>query len=188
MRLINSGFSLIEMLICTVVLVILFSELLGPNTNPWRKRAEIDGVMQELMMSIGMARTHAISENVVVTLCRSDDGRNCRGNWNDGYILFTDWDANRVINGKDRVLSRTESFRSIGSLSYNSFKNRQYLQITPRGFTDFQNGNFTFCSVDLKPEDSRQIIISLTGRARYARDRDGDGIVENSQGKPVVCG
>ena len=188
MRLLYSGLSLIELLICLVVLTIIFSRLLGPDTTSWRKKAEIDGVMQDLMASIGMARSHAISENVVVTLCRSDDGRNCRGNWNEGYIVFTDWNANRRIDGKDRILSRTESFRSIGSLSYNSFKNRQYLQITPRGFTDFQNGNFTFCSVDRKSEEIRQIIVSLSGRARYARDRDGDGVVENSQGKPVSCG
>jgi len=31
------------------------------------------------------------------------------------------------------------------------------------------------------------VIVSFTGRTRYARDEDGDGIVENSQGKPLTC-
>lgn len=187
MRTSNFGLTLIESLICLAVVAIIISRLSAPDTSSWRKRAEIDGIMHELMTSIGMARSHAIAENVVVTLCRSDNGSSCRGNWNDGYIVFTDWDANRILSGKDRVLARAASFKSIGALSYNSFKNRQYLQITPRGFTDFQNGNFTFCSVGRNPRESRQIIISLSGRARYARDKDGDGVVENSQGKPVIC-
>ena len=188
MRLQNSGLSLTELLICLTIFSIIITSLSGPDASSWRKRAEIDGIMQELMTSIGMARSFAIAENVVVTLCRSDDGRNCRGSWNDGYIVFTDWDANRILNGPDRVIAHAENFRSLGTLSYNSFRNRQYLQITPRGFTDFQNGNFTFCSLSGNPQETRQIIISVSGRARYARDKDGDGIVENSQGKPVICG
>lgn len=187
MRLLNSGLSLIESLISLAILTIVFMRLSMPATSSWRQKAEIDAVMQELMTSIGLARSHAISENVMVTLCRSDDGRQCRGSWSDGYIVFIDRDANHILDDNDRILTRATSFKPIGSLSYNSFQNKQYLQITPRGFTDFQNGNFTFCSIDGNPENNRQIIVSLSGRARYARDRDGDGLVENSQGKPVIC-
>ncbi|OGT70711.1 MAG: hypothetical protein A3H44_04705 [Gammaproteobacteria bacterium RIFCSPLOWO2_02_FULL_57_10] len=188
MRILNSGLSLIESMICLAILSIIFTRLSMPGTNSWRQKVEIDGIMQELMASISVARSHAIAENVIVTLCRSEDGVQCGGRWNNGYIVFTDWNANRVMDGRDRILSRATSFQEFGSLTYNSFQNRQYLQITPRGFTDFQNGNFTFCSLDGVPENSRQIIVSLSGRARYARDTDGDGIVENSQGKPVFCG
>ncbi|MDP1931692.1 MAG: GspH/FimT family pseudopilin [Gammaproteobacteria bacterium] len=187
MHLLNSGFSLIESLICIIVFLIIVMSTSLPGVSSWRKNAEIDNVMHELMSVISMARAHAIAENVFVTLCRSDDGEHCQGNWNEGFILFTDHDANRVINGSDRILSRSKNMSSLGLISYNSFQNKQYLMITPRGFTDFQNGNFTFCSADGDPKRNRQIIVSLSGRARYARDRDGDGVVENSQGRPVTC-
>lgn len=60
--------------------------------------------------------------------------------------------------------------------------------MTPRGTTNYQNGNFSFCPSNKNPALARQIIVSATGRTRYARDLDGDGIVENSKGQPLHCG
>jgi len=59
--------------------------------------------------------------------------------------------------------------------------------MTPRGTTNYQNGNFTWCPANGDPLMIRQVVVSLTGRTRFAKDSDGDGVVENSQGKEVEC-
>ena len=92
------------------------------------------------------------------------------------------------MDGADRLLYRLQHQELAGSLSFNSFGNRQYLQFDGRGVTLFQNGNFTFCPDNGDTTLIRQLILSLTGRTRMALDTDGDGVVENSQGKPVTCG
>ena len=181
------GLSLIELLICLSIIAFLATQLATPAFTQSRQLHAIDDTMNELANAIGMARAAAIAENVMVTFCRSDDGQRCRGRWEQGSILFTDANADRLINGRDRLLYRFPAPPAAGTISFNSFRNRQYLQLTPRGATNNQNGNFTFCPTNGDPTLARQLIINVTGRTRHAFDNDRDGIVENSEGKPVSC-
>ena len=181
------GLSLIELLLALSILALLLLQIVTPDLASWRERKEVEGLMHDLIASIDMARSHAIAENVMVTFCRSNDGSRCQGKWHEGSILFTDFNADRILNGRDRLLFRLEPMRALGSLEFRSFQNRQFLQMTPRGFTNYQNGNFTFCPANKDPRQARQIIISLSGRTRFARDKDGDGIAEDSEGKPLYC-
>jgi type IV fimbrial biogenesis protein FimT len=186
MRRKTAGFTLVELLVCMALVAFLAMQA-SPGIAEWRARKAADGVMREMLGVVDMARAHAVAGNVMVTFCRSDDGRTCRGNWRDGSILFTDVNADRIVNGDDRVLFRLAPMQPDGTLEFRSFQNRQYLQLTARGFTNYQNGNFTYCPASGDARLARQLIISLSGRARLARDTDGDGIVEDSQGKPLSC-
>jgi len=180
------GISLIELLVCLGIIALLLNVGI-PGFSEARERHEIDEVLQDVANSIAMARAAAINENVMVTFCRSSDGRHCQGRWEDGAILFTDFNADRVINGYDRLLFRTAPMNARGTLKFSSFRNQQYLQLTPRGATNNQNGNFTFCPANGDPKLTRQLIINVTARARMAQDLDHDGTVEDSQGRPVQC-
>ncbi len=181
------GLSLVELLVCLAIIFFLAVHITTPAFTQSRQLHAIDDTMTELANAIGMARAVAIAENRMVTFCRSDDGQRCRGRWEQGSILFTDANGDRLINGNDRLLYRFPPISADGSISFNSFRNRQYLQLTPRGATNSQNGNFTFCPASGEPTLARQLIINVTGRTRHAFDNDGDGIVENSEGKPVSC-
>ncbi len=183
----STGFSLIELLICLSIIALLLMQTDDPFFGQTRLRHDIDDSMQELAASITLARAAAVAENVMVTFCRSSDGQHCLGRWEQGSIVFTDANADRIINDNDRLLFRNDAPKAAGSLNFNSFRNRQYLQLTPRGATNSQNGNFTFCPTNGDPTLARQLIINVTGRARHARDTDKDGIMENSQGKPLLC-
>lgn len=186
MRRTAAGFTLVELLVCLAIVAFLALQA-TPGIAEWRARKAADAVMREMLNAVDMARAHAVAGNVMVTLCRSDDGKACRGNWRDGSILFTDANGNRVVDEDDRLLFRLAPMQADGTLEFRSFQNRQYLQLTPRGFTNYQNGNFTYCPANGDARLARQLIISLSGRTRLARDTDGDGIVEDSQGKPVSC-
>jgi type IV fimbrial biogenesis protein FimT len=181
-----AGLSLIELLIVMCILALLAMGGM-PDFSDWRQRKEIDALMRELIGAIDMARAHAVAENVMVTFCRSDDGKKCQGKWSDGSILFTDFNADRVLGSDDRLIFRLEPMKPAGTLEFKSFQNRQFLQMTARGFTNYQNGNFTFCPANKDPRLARQVIISFSGRTRFARDKDGDGVAEDSQGKPLYC-
>ena len=181
------GVSLVELLLVLTILALLVASLDSQGFARSRDEKQADGVMSDIVSAISMARQAAILENVMVTYCRSDDGMHCQGNWQDGSIIFTDRNADRRINGDDRLLHRLDAVAITGSLRFKSFRNRQYLQMTPFGFTNYQNGNFTWCPANRDNTLARQVIVSMTARTRYARDSDGDGIIEDSQGKPLTC-
>lgn len=181
------GLTLVELLLCLGIVAILMLELAIPGVSAQRARHAADAVMHDIENSIAMARRAAINENLIVTFCRSDDGERCQGQWRDGSIIFSDSNGNHVLDGEDRLLYRLQHQDLAGSLSFNSFGNRQYLQFDGRGVTLFQNGNFTFCPDNGDTTLIRQLILSYTGRTRMALDADGDGVVENSQGETVTC-
>jgi type IV fimbrial biogenesis protein FimT len=183
----HTGFTLIELLLCLSLLALLLGNYSYTSISQSLRRHDIDDAMLELDAAIRMGRLAAINENITVTFCRSDDGQHCQGSWNAGSILFTDGNGDHVLNGNDRLLFRFPPLKPAGTLTFNAFRNRQYLQLTSRGLTDSQNGNFTFCPADGDARFARQMIINVTGRTRMARDTNNDGIVEDSQGKPVQC-
>lgn len=183
----ESGITLVELMLVLSVLGVLLINIAPIGFGKSREIKLIDGVMSDIVAAINMARTAAIFEAKMVTFCRSSDGKNCKGQWHEGSIIFTDSNADKIINGQDRLLYKLDAIAAEGNLSFNSFRNRQYLQMTPRGTTNYQNGNFSFCPSNKNPALARQIIVSATGRTRYARDLDGDGVVENSKGQPLHC-
>ena len=181
------GYSLAELLLVLAILALLIANSHLPGFARARESKQADAVMTEIVAAISMARQAAVAESTMVTFCRSDDGLHCHGKWHDGSIIFTDGNADRIINDDDRLLFRLQALTTPGVLRFNSFGNKQYLQLTPLGITNYQNGNFTFCPENGDATLARQVIVSMTARTRYAKDTDGDGIVEDSQGEAVEC-
>ena len=182
----GNGFTLVELLLVLSILSILLGLSL-PNFQAMYAQRQADVVIRKVSKAIQLARMSAIRTGKLVTLCRSDSGVECGGQWRDGIIVFSDRNGDRKIN-QDDVLQQFITFPGInGSLKWRAFQNRQYLQITNQGFTRYQNGNFTYCPNNGDASLARQLIINRTARIRFAIDRDGDGIREDSRGRPISC-
>lgn len=182
----SRGTTLLELMIC-LLLVAVLGAVSMPDMRSALAHRQSDTIMRTLIDALAMARTAAITSGTLVTLCRSADGIQCGGEWQDGMLLFTDSNGDRKVNQEDEVRRYFTFPDADGTLRWRAFQNRQYLQITNQGFTRYQNGNFTWCPASKKPELARQLILNRTARARFALDRDGDGIREDSSGKPLVC-
>ena len=180
------GFTVIELFVVMSISVITLGVVM-PSLAHIVERNHTAISINWLISSVTYTRHAAITKRITVTLCPSDNGSTCSGKWHDGTIAFTDYNRDAQINGKDRLLHRFESPTNGSTITWRAFRNRQYLQMTHLGFTNFQNGNFVYCSQDRDPRYSRQLIINVQGRPRAARDRDGDGIVEDRYGRPLRC-
>lgn len=182
----RAGLTLFELLFTLLMLSLLLGIALPDFTDLLEKKRS-DNNIRTLMTALELARTSAIVNNSLVTLCRSNNGQTCGGQWKDGILVFVDYDGDRKIEQQDRIV-RYMTFPGLhGELYWRAFQNRQYLQITAQGFTRYQNGNFTFCPDSGDPRHARQIILNRTGRFRQAGDSDGDGIREDSRGRPLRC-
>lgn len=180
------GFTLIELIVSIAVLTILIS-LAAPAFDRFVTSSRASGAINWLNGLVQMTRLAAVSHQAMVTLCPTSSKTGCGGNWNGTLMMFVDHNADRSLNGNDFMVDLLTFPYADSSIKWRSFGNQQHLQITPQGYTNFQGGNFTWCPASLDASYARQLIISMQGRTRMARDRNGDGLVEDSQGSPVRC-
>ncbi|MFT5452845.1 MAG: type IV fimbrial biogenesis protein FimT [Enterobacterales bacterium] len=179
------GVTLIELLI-VVALFSITMMIAAPSFTRFTSKSRITTNLNTLARAISIARESAVTMNAVITLCRSDNQNLCRGSWHDGMILFVDYNKDHIVNGKDYFIAKFDKFPKDDIIFWRAFQNRQYLQMSPQGFTRFQNGTFTYCPKE-GLEYSRGIILNAQGRVRFTKDEDGDGIDEGANGKPLRC-
>ena len=178
--------TLLEMIMAMALLSLLLVAA-APSLSGIIEQRRGDEVIRLLREAVEFTRAAAIDSGGLAALCRSSDGASCGGRWEEGMIVFVDGDGNRV---PDTAGARVRVFRfpaPAGSIRWRSFGNRQYLQMTPMGFTRNQNGNFTWCPENGDVRLARQLIVNAAGRMREALDTDGDGVREGANGRPISC-
>ena len=138
--------------------------------------------------AVQTARHLAISHNTVVTLCPGQ-GPVCadRDDWRQGVLVFVDSDGDRRVDEGEFVGARLPKLDRGETVTWRSFGNRSFLRFRGTGLTDWQPGNFQYCPADRNPRYARQLIVNAQGRVRHAADRDGDGIREDADGRPLQC-
>ena len=166
----QSGFSLIELMVAMSVLLILIT--IGvPNFNSFIKESRLSTITNMLVMDINLARSEAIKRGTQVILCRTDApltatvcGAGTANTWTSGWLVFVSPDSNTTYNAGpiDILLKRTE--------------------ITSAGITILSNADAD--SVLGFNADGSKI---GTTQAKYAvcDDRDGDGDYDEAYGREI---
>lgn len=144
--------------------------------------------MNQIVGAVSFARAQAMLLRQTVTLCPASGGA-CLGRqqWHRGALVFVDRQADGRLDPHDRPLRAFPPLAPGERLYWRAFRQRSYLQFRPRGYTRWQNGSFLYCPPDDDARRARMAIVNLPGRVRQARDRNGDGIVENASGRNVRC-
>lgn len=180
------GFTLLDTL---VALAIATASLILAVPALHTLQLELRGhrVMQDLASGIYLARSQAAKTGTLTTLCPSTTARLCDGSWDQGILIFSDHDGDAEVDDTDEFIGYLAAAAPLGRLDWRAFRSKPYLQITPLGFTRHQNGSFTWCPAGGDQAAARQLIISRTGRVRFAIDSNGDGLREGAAGQPVAC-
>lgn len=181
------GLTLVELLVMLAVAGILVTVAL-PGFRRLSDESHSAAALNQLVGAVHFARHAAVTHGRTVTLCPArDDTCLGRDQWHAGALVFVDLDRNGRREPEEPVVGRLPPMTGTGRVYWRSFRNRIYLQFEPRGYTAWQNGNFLYCPTDGNPRLARMIILNAQGRIRVARDRNGDGIVEDASGRPVIC-
>ncbi|MCP8900323.1 GspH/FimT family pseudopilin [Gilvimarinus xylanilyticus] len=88
-RQMQSGFTLIELIIVTVVLVIL-GAIAAPNFRDLIVNHQSQSLGEDLRNAVQVARSEAVKRGEFVSVCASKSGTACDGNWSDGVIVVVD--------------------------------------------------------------------------------------------------
>jgi type IV fimbrial biogenesis protein FimT len=150
---------------------------------------EATAAVNQLIGTVQFTRSAAITGSTTATLCPSADGERCglRDTWQAGAIAFEDSDRDGVRSANEPILRRFPALPRGSRTTWRSFRNRSYLSFGASGFTAWQNGHFRYCPASGDPRHIREIVINPAGRVRRAPDRNRDGVVEDTSGRPVTC-
>jgi type IV fimbrial biogenesis protein FimT len=183
----QAGLSLVELLVTLAVAAVL-TGMVVPAFRDLAADRRGSAALNQIVGAVQYARSAAITHHATVTLCPGID-RRCLGRdqWHRGALLFLDRNGNGSLEATDPVLGRLPSLNAEGRIYWRSFRHRAYLQFTARGYTAWQNGNFLYCPAGGAATGARMVILNPQGRSRVARDRNGDGIMEDAAGRPISC-
>jgi type IV fimbrial biogenesis protein FimT len=100
----ETGFTVIELMVTLSVAVVLVT-MAVPAFNTFVQNNRITVQANDLVTAINLSRDEALKRRTTVTVCSSADGASCGGDWHDGWIIFTDADADSTVDvGTDQVL------------------------------------------------------------------------------------
>ena len=95
------GFTLLE-LIAVLAIVAILASLSAPGLRNLMHSGKISATHNALTDAVQLARSEAILRGLPVELCASDDGQNCGGAWENGWIVREVTGANTLIESYRR--------------------------------------------------------------------------------------
>lgn len=177
------GFTLLDLLIALAILSLL-TNLAIPNLISSLEKSKAKSLTASVRSAIALARTKAITTEQTVSVCGLHNNNECTNTQFTQIAVFVDKNKNGQIDDGENVLLLNDLQYS-GQLRLGASFGRDYIRFKKDGSAQ-QAGSFTYCNPQY-PTHSTRVTISMPGRLYVARDLDGDGIVENSDGSPVRC-
>jgi type IV fimbrial biogenesis protein FimT len=175
------GITLIELMITIAIAGILIS-LAAPNFRASVQNNRMVTEVNDLHASLNLGRSEAIKRNSDVTICASNNGKICTGDWKDGWIVFADNDVNGVIKQENII-------RVHGPISASStllFSDDQVTYASDGTSTGGSKGTFTLCD-SRGAAHARGLVIGLSGRPRHAVDSDANGTLNDAKDLDLAC-
>ena len=182
----DKGLTLPEVMLTLVILALLTSFAM-PRFDVLLAESRSASIVSQLVARIENARKSALVRGETLTLCPGRESCAGRDDWISGALLFSDHDADGRMDTGEPLLRRFSALGSSGQVRWRSFGNRPWIQFLPNGSTPSQSGRLTYCPQSGDPRIARELILNAAGRIRHAKDSDGDGIRESSDGTPLTC-
>ena len=171
------GLTLLEMIVSLSISAILTTTAI-PAFQELVQRNRLTTEINTFVGHLHYTRSEAIKRGVRAVMCRSAGGESCErtAGWEEGWIVFADYNANREVDGRDVILF-VEKGEENGITITSGRRRRVVYQNT--GQSPGSNGTYVFCDPDY-PEYAKAVIISNTGRPRISTLRP--------DGTDLACG
>jgi type IV fimbrial biogenesis protein FimT len=168
------GFTLLELLVTIAVAGIVFVVVM-PGLSLQVDNNRRASAVNEFLGDLHLARSEAIARNMRISICPSDDGTSCGGDWSNGRLVFVDGNGDGDLDAGEAVL-RVGGV--LGELTVSSSDFTQFLSYRPNGRMMVSNisdntGEITFCD-HRGPDHAMLIIVSNSGRP-YTSHKTADG-------------
>ena len=169
MKIRQSGFTLVELLITVAIAAILLS-LAAPNFREMLVKRSVQAAGETLASDMRYARSEALKRSTQTVVCRSTDGAMCSavvGSWSEGWIVFVDSDLSGTVSSGDDLLRVQQELPNIASIHKVSTpaNTRQLFRYEPTGWAKGADESFTITPTGSVPAGSTRLLcISINGR------------------------
>ena len=102
----QQGFTLIELMVAIAVLAIMLAIGL-PSFQGSLRSNRVATSTNDMLAALSLARTEAIRNTRGSAVCASADGLACDGEWDQGWLVFSDTDRNGALNAGEVILRYT---------------------------------------------------------------------------------
>ena len=175
------GFTLLEMLVALTLVVIVMSIAIPSFTNTIKNQRLVTSA-NELLVSLSLARSTAITTRAPAVVCRSSNATQAApvcgagSGWHEGWFVFSDNNANGVFDALEEQL-----WEQHGPLPTDVTVNvgaNADVAVRFRALGTVPGFNTTFQVCDDRKSDSqfqsnmRQVVLAFSGRAQV---REGIG-------------
>lgn len=163
----QSGLTLIELMVAMAIAIVVLA--IGvPSFVGMMSTNQAAGYANDLVGAIRLARSEAVKRADSVTICASNAGQTgCSGqNWQNGWIVFVDDDADGTYDGGEEIL-RTWSIPTDerGNLVFNTVTSPTSMRFISTGANSLDAQiQFQFKKSNCAASQARQITVSRLGR------------------------
>jgi len=163
----KSGFTLIELMITIAIAAILIT-IAVPGFQSFISGNRMTTLTNELVTELMVAKAEAVRRNASISICiknNANNACNATGAWQDGWLSFTDSDADGVVDAGETVLKVHGPLPrgyTLGATGLNAAVRITYL---PSGNVNAP-GTYTLCQPGAF---GRTIAVTTTGRTNTTR-------------------
>ena len=191
MRIVQKGFTLIELMITILIAAILLAITI-PGFQSITLKSRQTSAINNFAAMIGRARSEAVTRNRQVVVCASaapsSANPTCSGanTWETGWIMFAE---NTTPDGQyqgGEILLQTGEALPTGVTVRGSGGFAGLIVFSPGTglLTPLQGGGLKYCD-SRGFADIRVLNVGVSGQVRVATDSNANGAVEDAQGNEV---
>lgn len=162
----TKGFTLIELLVTLGLFSIIVASV-TPSIGNFYKRNRVAAIINDHSAALQLARHTAITENVFVVVCPTDDMATCSSDWSKIKMVFVDEDNDGALDGDEEVIGSAEMVND-----YSIESTRDNLRFAPFNTAENLTATITICPDETSNGFARALVVSNVGRVRIERDRD----------------
>jgi type IV fimbrial biogenesis protein FimT len=167
---VQSGFTLIELVVVLAIAIILLT-MAAPAYSDFVANNRQTSTVNGLLAAMAFARSEAVKQSGRAVICKSADSSACTtaGGWEQGWIVFADTDSDGVRDVGENLLQVREGMDQELTMRGNAWV-KSYVSYTadgsPRRITGgLQPGAIVVC--DRRGYDhAKSLVLSATGRLR----------------------
>jgi type IV fimbrial biogenesis protein FimT len=176
-RRIDTGMTVLEVLIvlAALVIVVLISV---PGSTMLLEKYRLSSASSQLSGSLELALTEASSRSSTVRVCPSSNAKSCRtdGNWNHGWIVFSDGNADGAVQDIELIRAFNAPHQKISIVANGAVLSRASFNSTGLvAANDAVTGQFQVC---LKGSGASPTVLNV----------DSDGWISRSSEASTLCG
>lgn len=175
------GTTLIELMVVIGILAIV-GTLGVPSFLSIITKARITSETNQLNSLIRFTRFTAIDQQQTTVLCPADNYSQCSEDWNAPKIVFIDSNFNNQREPLEPLLMSMPK----SSANNQIYSRNKTIKFYESGVTA-SPASLLICPSTKEANSARLLTVSLQGKIKLSRDKNNDGVHENSAGTPLAC-